>query len=410
MPFLLAVLSILISLAGCSTKPLTNDGNPDKKTILSQLLIESRLNCPNQFHLQNQYRQDSPFTRRVNAMMTYVIDDDTNRWLIQNAQGKTGIDSYYRNHLGLRENNQRLVKTVVFSSPGLLAYTCAHGEVWVSSNFLDSDNEQSLSDDELYALLTHEYVHYRDADVLLQRVAATKRDVSRGQEYFEILVKWITNSLKLIGPLSGFKVNIDKNRALYEHNDNTAVSLYARYAWQNNEYDADARALDLMEQVGKNTSAYISLLSKIKESHNQFDESKGPFSSMNNKRMECVRIRLDNPILYYWLPDDSTENEDTADGNRETKLDLEGKFFMRHNSRLSKVFRQGLLPYGSSDGNTKRIRLSPSDIHTLCGYFHVIEELNKDSQQLDSDLSKSNEYLSWLSKSSGVTLNEILLR
>jgi hypothetical protein len=340
--------------------------------------------------------------------MAEIINEDMQRWSLQHTDGRGGIKGYYRSHLGVRVNNQHLVKTVVFSGQGLRAYTCAHGEVWVSSEFLDPDNKRSLNDNELYALLAHEFVHYRDADVLLQRIAAANRDVSRGQEYFEILVSWVTTLLKIIGPLVDMEVDGKDARPPYRHDDTTEISRYARYAWLNNEYDADSRALDIMEQTSRNTNAYLTMLSKLKERQRSTKESTEFFSELISKRIECVRTRLANPDLYYWLPYDPAIPEGSTGDSGAIGFGLESNFFMRHNSPLAKAMRQGTLPHGAPELSSKKFKLTPADIHTLCGMFHVIRGLDEEAPQHGVDLSKSKKYLSWLSKSREVTLNEVL--
>lgn len=344
----------------------------DLAAVYRELMEESKRDCGEKE--DSLYREDSAYARKAWRYASSILSSDKRRWLWQHRDVKLRDEDYFYSHLGLRTYGLAHIPTRVFDSVVPRAYICAHGALYISSAFLDPDSPVHLTDQELAALVAHEYVHFRDGHVLMQRATAKLRD---GGE----------TTGRSPGPLET-STGIADVRALF--------------ADEGREFEADGGALQILEAIQVPSDAYASMMAKLVKAAPA--DSAGLVLLV--KRQTCLSRVQQAPQRFFWI---------TLAAR--AKIEAEGlvlmdqrrggsRFFLRHANIFGKVNAENSLPIGPPPPGAELIALTRHDLYAVCAMAQQITKVPKEAKPLAEALNKA--VLDWLGGAGKETLNEIL--
>ena len=346
--------------------------NVDVNAVYDQLIDESQRSCKESE--DSLYREDSEYAKKASGYATFVLATDKYRWLNQHRDFHLRDDDYYFSHLGLRNYDSAGIETLVFDSPLPRAYICAHGTMFIASSFLDPDSPLHLTDHELVALVAHEFVHFRDGHVLLQRAAAKFRDAG------------MTIGRKP-GPLERLTGVAD---------------VAALFADEGREFEADRGALVILAAHKVPADAYASMMSKLTKA----TPPRSVAAAALARRQVCVSRFLQPSQRFFWMTP-AARAKIEAEGlvvTNERRGD--DRFFLRHANIFSKVLADGSLSSGAPPTGSELIPLTAHDLHTVCAMAQLIPSV-QDARAKPLAEALSRRLLDWLGGTGKETLNEI---
>lgn len=348
------------------------DANVDVNVVYRQLMDESRKSCGEKE--DSLYREDSEYAKKAWSYAASMLSTDKRRWLRQHRGFQLRDEDFYFSHAGLRTFDSAHIETFVFDSAEPRAYMCAHGTLYIASAFLDPDSPVHLTDHELMALVAHEYVHFRDGHVLLQRAAAKLRD---GGE----------TAGRRSGPLEPLTGDAD---------------VQALFADKGREFDADGGALEILEALTVSAGAYASLLAKLIKAAPPGSAG----AAVLMKRQTCVSVVQKAPQRFFWMTP-AARAKIQAEGLVMTDVRRgSSRFFLRFKNVFNKVNSEGGLSKGPPPPGAELIALTPTDLHGVCSAAQVITDIpNDQAKRLAEEFNKA--LLNWLGGTGKETLNEI---
>lgn len=345
----------------------------DVSAVYRELVDESTRICKE--HEDSLYRKDSAYAQKAYSYASVMEGTDKRRWLRLNQGFRLREDDYYFSHLGFRSHGEGELKTLVFDSPLPRAYMCAHGVLYIASSFFDPESPLHLTDDELEALIAHEFVHFRDGHVLMQRAAAKFRDAG-------------DTSGRKRGPLEPLTGDFD---------------IQALFADEGREYEADRGALEILAAEKVPTAAYFSLLAKLVKAA----PARSSGAALLVQRQTCISTYERAPQRFFWMAPEARAKIEAEGLVLMDRRRDEGRFFLRHGNLLAKVFADQTLPKGPPPRGAELIALAPLDLHAICAMAQQITNV-QDARAKPLAKALSTSVLTWLSGTGKETLNEIL--